>query len=71
MASAIYAALFFTVVLFVTTAYFLMGGLPLLILQPIAASGEATWRDGVSGNGATIAASLARAPPFRKRECGR
>jgi hypothetical protein len=28
-----YAALFFTVVLLVTTAYFLMGGLPLLILQ--------------------------------------
>jgi len=27
-----YAALFFTVVLLVTTAYFLMGGLPLLIL---------------------------------------
>lgn len=28
-----YAALFFTVVLLVTTAYFLMGGLPLLILS--------------------------------------
>ncbi|MGI9154479.1 MAG: hypothetical protein ACR2IY_11475 [Rubrivivax sp.] len=27
------AALFFTVILMVTTAYFLMGGLPLLILQ--------------------------------------
>jgi len=33
MPSAIYAALFFTVVLLVTTAYFLMGGLPLLILK--------------------------------------
>jgi hypothetical protein len=31
--SAIYGALFFTVVLLVTTAYFLMGGLPLLILK--------------------------------------
>jgi hypothetical protein len=31
--SAIYAAIFFTVVLLVTTAYFLMGGLPLLILN--------------------------------------
>ena len=29
----IFAALFFTVALLVTTAYFLMGGLPLLILQ--------------------------------------
>lgn len=28
-----YAALFFTVVLLVTTAYFIMGGLPLLILN--------------------------------------
>jgi hypothetical protein len=33
MSSAIYAAIFFTVVLLVTTAYFLMGGLPLLILK--------------------------------------
>jgi hypothetical protein len=33
MAAPGYAALFFTVVLLVTTAYFLMGGLPLLILQ--------------------------------------
>ena len=33
MSSAIYAALCFTVVLLVTTAYFLMGGLPLLILK--------------------------------------
>jgi len=33
MSSAIYAAIFFTVVLLVTTAYFLMGGLPLLILR--------------------------------------
>ena len=33
MATATYAALFFTVVLLVTTAYFLMGGLPLLVLQ--------------------------------------
>ena len=33
MQLAIYAALFFTVVLLVTTAYFLMGGLPLLILK--------------------------------------
>jgi hypothetical protein len=33
MPFAIYPALFFTVVLLVTTAYFLMGGLPLLILQ--------------------------------------
>jgi hypothetical protein len=32
MSSSGYAALFFTVVLLVTTAYFLMGGLPLLIL---------------------------------------
>jgi hypothetical protein len=31
--SAIYAALLFTVVLLVTAAYFLMGGLPLLILK--------------------------------------
>jgi hypothetical protein len=31
--SAIYAALFFTVVVLVITAYFLMGGLPLLILK--------------------------------------
>lgn len=30
---ATYAALFFTVALLVTTAYFLMGGLPLLILK--------------------------------------
>jgi hypothetical protein len=30
---AVYPALFFTVVLLVTTAYFLLGGLPLLILQ--------------------------------------
>ncbi len=33
MSSAIYGALFFTVALLVTTAYFLMGGLPLLILK--------------------------------------
>ncbi|HKX42060.1 MAG TPA: hypothetical protein VJO99_12950 [Burkholderiaceae bacterium] len=33
MSSAIYGAFFFTVVLLVTTAYFLLGGLPLLILQ--------------------------------------
>ena len=33
MTAAIYPALFFTVVLLVTTAYFLMGGLPLLILK--------------------------------------
>lgn len=33
MSPAAIAALFFTVVLLVTTAYFLMGGLPLLILQ--------------------------------------
>ncbi|MBV7431403.1 MULTISPECIES: hypothetical protein [unclassified Acidovorax] len=33
MPSAIYAAFFFTVAMLVTTAYFLLGGLPLLILQ--------------------------------------
>lgn len=33
MSSAIYGAFFFTVVLLVITAYFLMGGLPLLILK--------------------------------------
>ena len=33
MAIGIYPSLFFTVALLVTTAYFLMGGLPLLILQ--------------------------------------
>lgn len=33
MQSALYAAIFFTVVLLVTTAYFLMGGLPLLVLK--------------------------------------
>lgn len=33
MHSAAYAALFFTVVMLVTTAYFIMGGLPLLILK--------------------------------------
>jgi hypothetical protein len=33
MSAATIAALVFTVVLLVTTAYFLMGGLPLLILQ--------------------------------------
>ncbi len=33
MSSAIYGAFFFTVALIVTTAYFLMGGLPLLILK--------------------------------------
>src|SRR4051794_24544798 len=33
MPAAIYAALFFTVALLVTTAYFLMGGVPLLILK--------------------------------------
>ncbi len=33
MSSAIYPAFFFTVVLLVTTAYFLLGGLPLLVLQ--------------------------------------
>lgn len=33
MAFAIYPALFFTVALLVTTAYFLLGGLPLLVLQ--------------------------------------
>lgn len=33
MPTAIYPALFFTVALLVTTAYFLMGGLPLLTLQ--------------------------------------
>jgi hypothetical protein len=33
VSSAIYGAFFFTVVLLVTTAYFLMGGLPLLILK--------------------------------------
>ena len=32
MAFAIYPSLFFTVALLVTTAYFLMGGLPLLVL---------------------------------------
>lgn len=33
MPLAIYPALFFTVALLVTTAYFLMGGLPLLVLD--------------------------------------
>lgn len=33
MALAIYPSLFFTVALLVTTAYFLMGGLPLLVLD--------------------------------------
>jgi hypothetical protein len=33
MSPAIYPALFFTVALLVTTAYFLMGGLPLLVLE--------------------------------------
>ena len=33
MSFAIYAAIFFTVALLVTTAYFLMGGLPLLVLK--------------------------------------
>jgi len=33
MASAVYPAFFFTVVLLFTTAYFLLGGLPLLILK--------------------------------------
>ena len=33
MSFAIYPALFFTVAMLVTTAYFLMGGLPLLILK--------------------------------------
>ena len=33
MPSAMYAALFFTVALLVTTAYFLMGSVPLLILK--------------------------------------
>jgi hypothetical protein len=33
MSAAVYAAIFFTVVLLVTTAYFLMGGLPLLVLK--------------------------------------
>jgi hypothetical protein len=33
MPFAVYPSLFFTVVLLVTTAYFLMGGLPLLILE--------------------------------------
>ena len=33
MALAIYPALFFTVALLVTTAYFLLGGLPLLVLE--------------------------------------
>jgi hypothetical protein len=33
MPSAVYAALLFTVALLVITAYFLMGGLPLLILK--------------------------------------
>lgn len=31
--SALFPAFFFTVALLVTTAYFLMGGLPLLVLQ--------------------------------------
>ena len=41
MSSAIYGAFFFTVALLVITAYFLMGGLPLLILKhdvPVDAS---------------------------------
>jgi hypothetical protein len=33
MSPAIYGAFFFTVVLLVTTAYFLLGGLPLLVLK--------------------------------------
>ena len=33
MSSAIYPALFFTVAMLVTNAYFLMGGLPLLVLK--------------------------------------
>jgi hypothetical protein len=33
MAAAIYPALVFTVALLVTTAYFLLGGLPLLVLD--------------------------------------
>lgn len=33
MSIAIYPAFFFSVVLLVTTAYFLLGGLPLLVLQ--------------------------------------
>lgn len=33
MALAIYPAIFFTVAMLVTTAYFLMGGLPLLVLK--------------------------------------
>jgi hypothetical protein len=33
MSSALYPAFFFTVALLVTTAYFLLGGLPLLVLK--------------------------------------
>lgn len=33
MSAAVYPAFFFTVVLLVTTAYFLLGGLPLLVLK--------------------------------------
>jgi len=33
MSFAVYPSLFFTVVLLVTTAYFLLGGLPLLVLK--------------------------------------
>jgi hypothetical protein len=33
MPAAMYAALFFTVALLVTTAYFLMGSVPLLVLK--------------------------------------
>lgn len=33
MPSAVYPAFFFTVVMLVTTAYFLLGGLPLLVLK--------------------------------------
>ncbi len=33
LSSALYASFFFTVALLVTTAYFLMGGLPLLTLK--------------------------------------
>ncbi len=73
------AALFFTVILMVTTAYFLMGGLPLLILQhdtPLDARFVRSFFDVyykaafVAATGAAVSYALSSRPVFALGNAG-
>ena len=76
---ATFAALFFTVILMVTTAYFLMGGLPLLILQhdtPLDARFVRSFFDVyykaafVAATGAAVSYALSSRPVFALGNAG-